>query len=309
MHKQPLISIIIPVYNTEKYIHKCLNSIVSQSYTNWEAILVDDGSPDNAGKICDEYATKDCRFRVIHQKNHGVVNARNKAIAKASGEYLAFVDSDDFIEPTMLEEMITAAVAKDTDIVWCCARAIFREGTVDGTLDINDKPIETIKRLITGRIPGWLPIKLIKKAFWNNCNIETDENAAVFEDTFISIQLMVHNPQMEVIHKPLYNYVRTNENAATHNVNISKAEKNIQHLYDYLKRKALYNLCKKEFTEMALRFKIQLLRQDIKKACRLYPFTHRKLHNFKFPLKTSLFYWVAFNTGAIGRLMFKLHFK
>ena len=103
MYSEALISIIVPVYNTEKFIHKCLDSIAAQTYTNWEAILIDDGSPDSCGIICDEYAVKDKRFKVIHQENKGVVTARNNAIAKATGEYLAFVDSDDFIEPTMLE--------------------------------------------------------------------------------------------------------------------------------------------------------------------------------------------------------------
>ena len=205
--------------------------------------------------------------------------------------------------------MISVTIEKKTDIVWCCARAIFKEGVVEGTLDINSEPVETIKRLITGRVPGWLWIKLINRNFWNKCNIRTDETAVILEDTFISIQLMTHNPRMEFVNKPLYNYVRLNENAATHNMDISKAVRNIQHIYDYLKEISLYDVCKNEFTEMALRFKIQLLKQDIKKACKLYPFTHRKLHNFKFPFKTSLFYWFAFNTGPIGRLMFKLHFK
>ncbi|MBR5593133.1 MAG: glycosyltransferase [Bacteroidaceae bacterium] len=309
MYPEALISIIVPVYNTEKFIHRCLDSIAAQTYTNWEAILVDDGSPDNAGRICDEYAANDKRFKVIHQKNHGVVNARNNAIAKARGEFLAFVDSDDFIEPTMLEEMSSAAIKKHADIVWCCAKAIFKEGIVERTLDINSEPVESIKRLITGQLPGWLCIKLINRDFWNKCNIRTDENAVIYEDTFISIQLMAHNPRMEYVDKPLYNYVRLNENAATHNLDISKAERNIQHIYDYLKEFSLYDVCKNEFTEMALTFKIQLLRQDIKKACRLYPFAHRRFRNFKFPFKTSAFYWVAFNTGALGRFMFKLHFK
>ena len=309
MYNRPLISIIIPIYNTERFIQRCLDSIIAQTYTNWEAILVDDGSPDNCGKICDEYAAIDSRFNVIHQENRGVVNARNNAIAKSKGEYLAFVDSDDFIEPTMLEDMVSVAVNKRADIVWCCAKAIFKEGIVEGTLDINSEPVETIKSLITGRVPGWLPIKFINREFWNRCNIATDEKAVILEDTFISIQLMAHNPRMDVIHKPLYNYYRINENASTHNIDISKAERNIQHIYDYLKEKSLYDACKNEFTEMALNFKIQLLRQDIKKACKLYTFAHHRFSNFKFPFKTSLFYWVAFNTGTIGRLMFKLHFK
>ena len=309
MYSETLISIIVPVYNTEKFIHKCLDSIAAQTYTNWEAILIDDGSPDSCGIICDEYAVKDKRFKVIHQENKGVVTARNNAIAKATGEYLAFVDSDDFIEPTMLEEMISVTIEKKTDIVWCGARAIFKEGVVEGTLDINSEPVETIKRLITGRVPGWLCIKLINRKFWNKCNIRTDETAVILEDTFISIQLMTHNPRMEFVNKPLYNYVRLNENAATHNMDISKAVRNIQHIYDYLKEISLYDVCKNEFTEMVLTFKIQLLRQDIKKAYRLFPFAHRRFRNFKFPFKTSAFYWVAFNTGALGRFMFKLHFK
>ena len=309
MHDFPLISVIIPVYNTEKYIHKCLDSILAQTYKNWEAILVNDGSPDNCGDICNGYAARDDRFRVIHQENKGVVSARNNAIANAKGSYLAFVDSDDFIEPTMLEDMIYAATDKKADIVWCNASVIFKEGKQICNIIFHKTPIETIKGLITHKIPGWLPIKLINRTFWNRCNIKTDERAVLLEDTYITIQLMTYNPQLEFVNKPLYNYVRVNENAATHNVDISKAEKNIQYIYDWLQEKMLYDECKEEFIELALRFKIQLLKQDIKKACELFPFAHKKIRNFKFPFKTSLFYWTAFNTKAIGRLMFKLHFK
>lgn len=98
---KPLISVIVPVYNVEKFLSRCLNSILAQTYNNLEVILVDDGSTDNSGKICDDYALKDKRIRVIHKQNGGVSSARNMALSVAKGEYIGFVDSDDYIENDM----------------------------------------------------------------------------------------------------------------------------------------------------------------------------------------------------------------
>lgn len=95
----PLLSVIVPVYKVEKYVERCLNSIIAQTFTNWECIIVDDGSPDNCGKICDEYAQRDSRIKVIHQQNGGLSIARNEGIKLAKGKYLTFIDSDDAIEP------------------------------------------------------------------------------------------------------------------------------------------------------------------------------------------------------------------
>ena len=96
--KNDLISIIIPVYKVEKYLEKCIESVLKQTYTNLQIILVDDGSPDNCGKICDEYAKKDSRIEVIHKANGGLSDARNVGISKAKGRYIGFVDSDDYIK-------------------------------------------------------------------------------------------------------------------------------------------------------------------------------------------------------------------
>ena len=108
-----LISIIVPVYNIEEYLPRCVESILKQTYSNLELILVDDGSTDTSGAICDEYAKKDQRIRVIHKKNGGSSSARNEGIKIALGEYLGFVDSDDYIEPQMYEKMVRAI--KDTN--------------------------------------------------------------------------------------------------------------------------------------------------------------------------------------------------
>lgn len=94
----PQMSIIVPVYKTEKYLRRCIQSILSQTFSNFELILIDDGSPDNSGIICDEYAKKDKRVKVFHQKNGGVSNARNKGIEHAQGTWISFIDSDDYVE-------------------------------------------------------------------------------------------------------------------------------------------------------------------------------------------------------------------
>ena len=99
----PYVSVIVPVYNAEKFINECVNSILGQTMSDLELILVDDGSPDNCGAICDEYAIKDSRVRVFHQKNGGVCAGRNKGLSMATGEYVSFVDSDDYLEPDAIE--------------------------------------------------------------------------------------------------------------------------------------------------------------------------------------------------------------
>lgn len=111
----PLLSVIVPVYNVESYLNQCVESILSQSHTELELILVDDGSPDRSGSMCDEWAEKDCRVRVIHKENGGVCSARNAGLDAARGDYIAFVDSDDWLDPGMYETMME----QSCDIVLC----------------------------------------------------------------------------------------------------------------------------------------------------------------------------------------------
>lgn len=115
----PELSIIVPVYKVEAYLPKCIESILKQTFKDFELILVDDGSPDRCGDICDEYAKKDTRIRVIHQKNQGVSAARNAALDIAQGTYLGFVDADDWIMPDMFHIMLQEALRKRVDVVIC----------------------------------------------------------------------------------------------------------------------------------------------------------------------------------------------
>lgn len=119
---EPTISVIIPVYKTEKYIHKCLDSVLNQTYKNLEVILVDDGSPDNCPVICDEYAQKDSRIKVFHKENGGLSSARNLGLDNMTGDYVSFVDSDDYIESDMIETMLNQLKSKNGDIAICLAK-------------------------------------------------------------------------------------------------------------------------------------------------------------------------------------------
>ncbi len=112
-----MISIIIPVYNTSKYLDQCLQSVLDQTYTDWECILVDDGSTDNSGEICDNWGKKDNRFIIIHQKNQGVSAARNQGIKKSKGEYLCFIDSDDWVTPYYLTHLLSGMKENEIDMV------------------------------------------------------------------------------------------------------------------------------------------------------------------------------------------------
>ena len=126
--KTELISVIIPVYKVEKYINRCVESVLVQNYHNIEVILVDDGSPDNCGIICDKYAETDSRIKVIHKKNGGLSDARNAGLDIATGQYICFIDSDDYIEKDMLKDMYDNIVRTGADITICNYCAVDNEG-------------------------------------------------------------------------------------------------------------------------------------------------------------------------------------
>lgn len=165
---QPVVSIIVAVYNVEDLLSRCLDSIINQTFTNFEVILINDGSKDNSGKICDEYALKDCRFRVIHQDNQGVSKVREKGIKSAIGEYTIHVDPDDWIESNMLERLVEVAKSDDADIVIC-----------DYFVNRNDSQIRKCERPINlnprnvlcelfYRLTGSLWNKLIRRILYEN---------------------------------------------------------------------------------------------------------------------------------------------
>ena len=138
------ISIIVPIYNVERYIRRAVDSIRSQIYTSLEIILVDDGSPDNSGAICDEYAKIDSRIKVIHKKNGGLSDARNVGIEAATGAYLGFVDGDDYIEPEMYQKLYTALTQNHAQISMCSFRYV-------GAAEERNTQIEIYDEVLSGK--------------------------------------------------------------------------------------------------------------------------------------------------------------
>ena len=141
------VSVIIPVYNVEKYIRKCIESVCGQTYRNLEIILIDDGSPDKSGEICDEYAAADSRIKVIHLENGGVSRARNIGLDMATGKYIGFVDSDDYIRPGMYETLVDNMEKENVDTVICGFISVTEEGDV---LPDKQIPIPVNDMVMTG---------------------------------------------------------------------------------------------------------------------------------------------------------------
>lgn len=207
---QPLISIIIPVYKAEAYLSKCLDSILAQTYTNLEVILIDDESPDNCGKICDEYAGRDPRFHVVHQKNKGAGAARNLGIKMSHGEYIMFIDSDDSIDPTMCATLLTAALQDHADIAICG----YKEVAISGEQKIETLP----NQRITGKnaviqyfqqVPACLIVvwnKIYKASLLHTTPpIRFPENT-IYEDLLFSYKILYIAKQITILNKPLYYY-------------------------------------------------------------------------------------------------------
>ncbi|MBP3408609.1 MAG: glycosyltransferase [Bacteroidaceae bacterium] len=212
--KEGLIGVIVPVYNTEKYIRQCLDSILAQTYTNWEAILVDDGSTDNSGKICDEYAAKDKRFKVIHQENGGVSVARQTGLDNVTGDYIIHCDPDDWIEPQMLKELIDKALEGDYDMVICDYyefRGVSKFYVSQRIVNpITSKEVQN--KIVNQELHGNCWNKLIRKDYC--CRVSfTPKDISLAEDELYIVRILNNNLRVAYIDNALYNYRRDNVNS------------------------------------------------------------------------------------------------
>lgn len=167
----PQISVIVPVYNVEPYLRKCLDSIVGQTYENLEIILVDDGSPDHCGAICDEYAAKDSRITVIHQENGGVAAARNVGLRTASGDWLGWVDPDDSIEPDMYEYLLAHALEHGADMAVCRLRTTVHGREMPGLTPAQEKTTvldkeQAMEQYLSGALHYGCVNKLSRRSLW-----------------------------------------------------------------------------------------------------------------------------------------------
>lgn len=198
-----MISIIVPVYKVEKYICSCIDSILSQSYKDWELILVDDGSPDNSGIICDEYATNDNRIRVIHKENEGVTAARRDGVMHAEGEWIVFVDSDDTIPGNSLEVLLSNS--KDVDTVCGCLMSSKGKKWKHKCIGTYSKE-DYITHLVNGRIYGYPCASLFKRSLFKDDCLKVDRSFPIGEDVLMRIELAMAGKNFRTIEDVVYNY-------------------------------------------------------------------------------------------------------
>ncbi len=216
-----VISIIVPVYKAERYLHKCVDSILSQTFSDFELLLIDDGSPDNSGKICDDYEAKDSRIRVIHKENGGASSARNAGLDKVMGEWVCFVDSDDWIERNCLEVVHQYAVEDELDCIQFSYKRIDKKGNVVLS-EVGETPVMSLKDYIDAgvfcfRAGG----TLLKKNVIDSVNLRFIEGLRLAEDQLFMLTAMVHCKRMRRIPDTFYCYF-INENSVTENTHFNE---------------------------------------------------------------------------------------
>lgn len=207
---QPLISIIVPVYNVEKYLNKCVESIVNQTYKNLEIILVDDGSTDNCPRICDEWAEKDSRIKVIHKQNGGVSSARNAGLDNAAGEYIAFVDSDDYIKNDMYEKLYNALMKYNADVSICNMFSYNRSLILYPEMFSKKPDILSLYLSDVLCSPG-IPGKLYKKSIIQSVRFDTSKK--ISEDYLFNYHVFKKAENAVAIKDELYCYFNREDSA------------------------------------------------------------------------------------------------
>lgn len=302
MERVPLLSVIVPVYKTERYLNQCIRSIIEQTYKNLEIILVEDGSPDHCSEICDQWGEKDSRIKVIHQANGGGGKARNCAINCAEGEYIAFVDSDDYIAPCMFE-VLYSQFSNDVDIVECDYCKVEDDSKIflNKTTDYNVKSFSTVEAMrenITGHY--------FQQVIWNKMyrkNVIGDirfPEGTIIDDEFWTYKVIGRARSLIHVEKVLYAYRQQNQSImhTSFSLNRLQAIKAQEEKLEYMAQnfpelrfavqEKLWLLCL-YLGQLSLKY---LQKLECKEAIRIiqltlekYSFSDDELHYFNFEYK------------------------
>ena len=221
----PRISVIIAVYAAEKYLRQCLESLLDQTFQDFEIVLVDDGSKDCSGKICDEYAAKDSRIKVIHKENGGVASARQCGLDNATGDYVIHVDPDDWVEPTMLQEMLQKAVEDSADMVICDFLKLENNTSVRLPQEPKSLEARNVMREFFQGLHGSCCNKLVRRTLFVEFGISFPSSMVVWEDLFVCVMLTMHDIRISYIPKAFYHYqCSVNENSLVNQVSRQKLD-------------------------------------------------------------------------------------
>ena len=272
--KNPKVSIIVPVYNVEKYIHRCIDSILSQTFADFECILVNDCSPDNCPEICDNYTTIDTRIKVIHKiQNQGSSLARKTGFENSSGDYIQFIDSDDWIERDMTEKLYTAALESDADITVC---DFYKDNEDNYTYEIQVIDTEILFNNL-----GFEHCCAVWNKFYRRKIISLIEfpKEGKYEDRVITQQALYYSKKICKIQYPLYHYCN-NPSSISHNVNILSFlewRDNITYVINFLRNNLneRYSQKEKNINDYVNNFKLKVKKnkfhQKEKSLLKFYP--------------------------------------
>lgn len=206
------VSIIVPVYNVEKYLHRCVDSILQQTFKDFELILVDDGSPDNCGKICDEYAAKDSRVTVIHKANGGVSSARNAGLDVATGKYIMFCDSDDVVKPLWCEVMLYSSLGKPSVFVCCNVERFNIDSDFKGDCIENISEINVVEtdffNIYRKGISAYCVNKIYERSIIDSYGLRFDDSCSFGEDAIFNAEYAKHCSSFIYIDAKLYVYIQ-----------------------------------------------------------------------------------------------------
>lgn len=259
----PKVSIIVPIYKAEKYLNRCIDSILAQTFTDWELLLIDDGSPDKSGDICDEYAKKDTRIRVFHKKNGGVSSARNLGLDNVQGEYVTFVDSDDWIDADNMLKCVSVIDTNDLDILQYSFKRIDDNGNILQTKKICTDVLGLEDYIEKGNFYMCVGGAYIKTEIIQRNEIRFLEKIKLAEDQMFMMEAMYMSQKFQAIDSVFYNYY-FNLNSATNN---EKADDMINSSYKCIELKSYYPLFANRMDDLVIFFVEKLILKHKYKEC------------------------------------------
>ena len=311
----PKISIIVAVYNAEGYLKRCIDSLLAQTFTDFEILLIDDGSTDKSADICDNYAAEDCRLRVFHNENRGIGSTRHFGILHAQGEYTIHVDSDDWVEPDMLESLYAEATRNNADMVICD----YFEDTGNNSKYVEQRlksldNQDVILGLLT-TLYGSCWNKLIRLACYKQYSINFIEGLNYGEDLLVLVRLVSNPIKVHYLPSAFYHYDRTiNENSYTQTMTkemFMYRETFIGYLYEYVKGEAFQPYITSKLITLAY----LAIRYDVYSADEFY-LKYARISNY--PIITDhthirperIFVWIALHLGySVARTLMNLKLK
>ena len=312
---RPCVSVCVPIYRVEKDLRRCLDSLVSQTLSNIEIILIDDGSPDGSGRICDEYAERDARIKVVHKENGGLSSARRVGLELSTGEYYIVCDSDDWVEPTMYEELYRKAKEEDADIVLCDYISEYSDGR-----SIPSEPYtfttqeQYIEDLILRKANATGCCKLYRLSTIRRLGIDYAEGINLGEDALFIFKMLLSPQRIATLSRALYHYQRCiGGNSYTNNISLSSVA-NAGYIHNWLtenytasrySRAEQYSLINYAFTALRCKELSKLQYREISKQVKITSLLQYKV----LTLKSLLIVGTKLFGLGFGRLLLRTLYR